>query len=130
MARQENPATPTVFIVDDDEAVRDSFRVLLESHGLTVKDYGSTAEFARDYRPQAEACLILDQHLPGSTGLDFLASPEGARLGLAVILVTGRGEPALESRALALGVRTYLEKPFSGTLLLEAIARSTGVRPK
>jgi len=119
---------PLVFIVDDDDAVRDSLRLLLETHGITVKDYGSTAEFARDYRPGEHECLILDQHLPGSTGLDFLASPEGAKLNLPVILITGRGDRALERRALALGVKVYLQKPVAEAVLIDAIEHVAGER--
>jgi two-component system, LuxR family, response regulator FixJ len=111
----------TVFIVDDDEAVRDSLKLLLESYGMAVEDYGSTAEFARQYRPRHRQCLILDQHLPGTTGLDFLASPEGAALGLPVVLVTGRGDNALRARAGELGVSVYLEKPVVDDALMAAI---------
>lgn len=111
----------TVFIVDDDDAVRDSLKLLLESYGIAVEDYGSTAEFVRHYRPRARQCLVLDQHLPGTTGLDFLASPEGAALGLPVVLVTGRGDNALRSRAAALGVSVYLEKPVVDDALMAAI---------
>lgn len=111
----------TIFIVDDDEAVRDSFKLLLESYGLTVEDFGSTTEFLRHYRPGMGQCLILDQHLPGATGLDFLASPEGAMPGLPVLLVTGRGDEALRARAAELGVSAYLEKPVADDKLMTAI---------
>lgn len=111
----------TIFIVDDDDAVRDSLKLLLESYGLMVEDYSSTAEFVRHYRPRERQCLILDQHLPGSTGLDFLASREGATLRLPVVLVTGRGDNALRARASALGVSSYLEKPVTDDVLLRAI---------
>ncbi|HXZ00428.1 MAG TPA: response regulator [Stellaceae bacterium] len=111
----------TVFVVDDDEAVRDSLKLLLESYGMTVEDYGSTEEFVRHYRPRGRQCLILDQHLPGTTGLDFLASPRGAALGLPVVLVTGRGDRALRARAAELGVSVYLEKPVVDNALMAAI---------
>lgn len=110
-----------VFIVDDDEAVRDSLKLLLESYGMEVEEFGSTADFARQYRRRPDACLILDQHLPGSTGLDFLSSSEGASLGLPVILLTGRADSALRARAAQLGVRAFLEKPVADDVLLSAI---------
>jgi two-component system, LuxR family, response regulator FixJ len=113
-----------VFIVDDDDAVRDSLKLLLESYGMDVEDYGSTAEFARAYRPRSAACLILDQHLPGSTGLDFLSSSEGARLGMPVILLTGRADAALRARAGQLGVTKFLEKPVADDVLLAAIRQA------
>ena len=116
--------TPTIFIVDDDEAVRDSLKLLLEAYGMAVEDYGSTAEFAGRYRPGRHQCLILDQHLPGATGLDFLSSAEGTRLRLPVILVTGRGDGALRDRAVRLGVSAYLEKPVADGALMTAIDRA------
>jgi two-component system, LuxR family, response regulator FixJ len=111
----------TIFIVDDDEPVRDSLKLLLESYGMAVEDYGTTAEFTRHYRPRDRQCLILDQHLPGATGLDFLASPEGAALDLPVVLVTGGGDNALRARAAELGVSVYLEKPVVDDMLMAAI---------
>jgi two-component system response regulator FixJ len=116
--------SPTIFVVDDDDAVRDSLKMLLESYGMTVEDYGSTAEFARQYRQRARQCLILDQHLPGSTGLDFLASADGALLDLPVILFTGRGDKSLRARAEQLGVSAYLEKPVSDGVLIAEIERA------
>ncbi len=115
-----------IFIVDDDEAVRDSLKLLLESYGMEVEDFGSTAEFARQYRARRGACLILDQHLPGSTGLDFLSSSEGASLALPVILLTGRADSALRARAAQLGVSAFLEKPVADDVLLAAIRRALG----
>jgi FixJ family two-component response regulator len=115
-------ASARVFIVDDDEAVRDSLRLLLEAYGMTVQDYASTAEFARGYRADGgAACLILDQHLPGSTGLDFLSSTDGAKLDLPVILLTGRADAAIRARAVQLGVSAFLEKPVSDDVLLATI---------
>lgn len=111
----------TVFVVDDDDAVRDSLKLLLESYGMVVEDYDSTRAFIRHYRPGDRQCLILDQHLPGTTGLDFLASPESAGLSLPVVLVTGRGDNALRARAAELGVSVYLEKPVVDETLMAAI---------
>src|SRR4051795_9479373 len=109
---------PKVFVIDDDEAVRDSIKVLLEVYGIDVEDYESTDAFARHYRKPSRGCIILDQHLPVLTGVDFLNSPEGRQLGLPVILITGRSDPELEKRARAAGVADYLQKPVSGRQLI------------
>lgn len=111
-----------VFIVDDDDAVRASLRALLEAYGMEVEDYASTHDFLRDYRHRRTEgqCLVLDQHLPGVTGLDFLAAA-GAELDLPVILVTARGDDAIRNRARALGAVGYFEKPVETDLLITAI---------
>ena len=114
-----------VFVVDDDEAVRDSIKLLLEVYGFEVEDYESTDAFARHYRRPCRGVVILDQHLPVTTGVDFLNSPAGSRLGLPVILMTGLGDPGLERRARAAGTADFLQKPVSGRLLLATIARVT-----
>jgi FixJ family two-component response regulator len=115
-----------VFVVDDDDAVRDSIRVLLEVHGLDVEDFGSTGEFARSYRRPGRGCLILDQHLPATTGIDFLNSPAGRGLGIPVILITGRGDRGLEMRARQAGVAEYLHKPVGEKLLIATVSRVIG----
>ena len=123
-------AAGTIYIVDDDAPVRDSLRVLLESHGWAVEDFASTAGLlARRRLGDGAALLILDQHLPGVSGLEFLASPQGARLGLPVILITGAGDSSLREQADRRGVASYLEKPVNETRLLHAIASALGDAP-
>src|SRR5690349_17051318 len=95
------PCDTTVFIVDDDEPVRDSLRLLLESHDLDVRDYGSCPAFMRAYREGfAEVsgngrpgCLLLDLHMPQMTGLDFVETHGATLGGLPVIIITGRSDP-------------------------------------
>ena len=113
----------TIFIVDDDEAVRDSLKLLLESHGCRVRDYGSTRDFFRDYRKEARQCLVLDHHLPGETGIEFLESDDGANLRVPVILVTGTGDPTLRLRATKAGALAYFDKPINDSELVRTILR-------
>ena len=118
----EASAAVKAYVVDDDEAVRDSLKVLLEIHGIEVEDYASAGAFADHYRRPRRGVLILDQHLPLRTGLDFLNSPDGRALGIPVILITGRGDRALEERAQAAGA-VYLQKPVSQKVLLATVSR-------
>jgi len=113
-----------IYIVDDDEAVRDSLRLLLEAHGMQVEDFGSTADFATAYSQHPRACLILDMHLPVTNGLDFLASHLCEGFALPVIVMTGRADDASRARAQELGVIAFLEKPVDGGELLSAIDRA------
>lgn len=113
----------TIFIVDDDEAVRDSLKLLLESHGCRVRDYSSTRDFFRDYREEERQCLILDHHLPGETGVEFLESDVGANLRVPVILVTGGGDQSLKARAAAAGALAYFDKPINDSELVATIFR-------
>lgn len=118
---------PTIFLVDDDEAVRDSLKFLLESYDCFVEDFPSTREFLKAYRPREKQCLVLDHHLPGETGLDFLESIDGAGLRIPIILVTGGGDRALKERALRAGVLAYFDKPLDNAVLLGAIFKATGM---
>ena len=113
-----------IFIVDDDDAVRDSVRLLLEAHGMIVEDFNSTANFDVVRRRHPRACLILDLHLPETGGLDYLASLGDDGPGLPVIIVTGRGDSALRARAAELGAVAFLEKPVDERELLSAINRA------
>lgn len=113
----------TIFIVDDDEAVRDSLKLLLESHGCRVEDFGSTHDFFCAFRPAARQCLILDHHLPDQTGLAFLESDDGAKLHLPVILVTGGGDRELRERAARAGAAAYFDKPLNDVVLVETILK-------
>ncbi|HEV2303230.1 MAG TPA: response regulator [Stellaceae bacterium] len=116
---------PIIYVVDDDEAVRDSLKVLLESYGMTVADFGSIAEFRRGRVVGRKACMILDLHLPGTSGLDYLASRDCASR-LPVIMITGRGDDATRERAREMGARAFLDKPVSDEALLANIREAFG----
>jgi len=111
-----------VYIVDDDEAVRDSLQLLLDSHGIAAIAFATTEEFAARAPALEGACLVLDQNLAGATGLDFL---ERAPARLPVILITGQGSAAVRAKAEKLGVAAYFEKPVDADTLIAAILRAT-----
>ena len=118
----------TVFIVDDDEAVRDSLCLLVETHDMQAEAFVSTEDFVLAFRPRPSQCLLLDQHLQGGkTGLGFLGSPDWVAMRMPVILMTGRGDDEIKARAHAAGVAAYLDKPIDADRLIAAIERAVGL---
>ena len=114
-----------LFVVDDDVAVRESLRVLLEAYGMSVEVFPSAEAFLAAYEAHDRGCLLLDQHLQNAkTGLDFLTSEIKTKIDLPVILMTGRGDSELRARALQAGAAGYLEKPVDEDLLLATIEAS------
>jgi two-component system response regulator FixJ len=113
-----------VFVVDDDEAIRDSLTLLLGLHGFDVETYSSTAAFIAGYSKPARGCLLLDQHLRGEAGLDFVRSTRGKSLGIPVILMSGRGDAMLAALAKREGCTTFLEKPIPEQTLIGAIRQA------
>ena len=94
----------TVFVIDDDDAVRDSLKLLLESHALCVREFASGQEFLDSVGPSPRGCLILDLHLPVISGLEFLLRFSSRLRDMPVILLTGRPDATTRSRALEAGV--------------------------
>jgi two-component system response regulator FixJ len=115
---------PTIFLVDDDSAVRDSLRLLLEAHGLAVKEFASGSELLQDGTLRLGDCLVCDVHMPIVSGLDLIEALARRGAAAPTILITGRADAAIHRRAEAVGAFLVLEKPFDGTVLIEAIDRA------
>ena len=113
-----------VAVVDDDEAVRDSLRFLLESVGFEVSLYASAREFLCAAKPDEIGCLVLDQHMPDQTGLQLVSRLRDVGSAVPVALITGSPSPDLVERAKLLGVKTVLEKPLADELLLDFVVHS------
>jgi two-component system response regulator FixJ len=121
---------PTVFIVDDDDAVRDSLKVLLEFQDYRVRDYPSGAAFLAAEQPPHNGCLVLDLHMPVMSGFELLDILTASRFDLPVILITGRNDAAVQARADASGAIALLEKPFDDDVLLQTIRRALAISTK
>jgi two-component system response regulator FixJ len=116
-ARYMTATRRPVAVVDDDPAVLDSLRFLLEIGGHAVATYTSAAEFLAD-RSSVPACLILDQHMPHMTGLELAARLRSEGTDIPVLLITGSPSRAIAARAAQLGIEKVLEKPPSEDDLL------------
>lgn len=117
-------AQPTIFIVDDDEAVRGSLEALLESHGFGVEVFDSADAFLRSEALTRTGCLIADIRLPGMDGLALQEELVRRGTRLQVIVVTGFGDVPLAVRAMKSGAIDFLEKPYDEGVLLSAVRRA------
>jgi FixJ family two-component response regulator len=112
---------PTVFIIDDDAAVRASIQDLLESVGLRCESFRAAEEFLRSKRPDGPSCLVLDVKLPGVNGLDFQRQLAEAGIQIPIIFITGYGDIPMTVKAMKSGAVEFLTKPFVDEDLLNAI---------
>ena len=112
---------PTVFVIDDDAAVRASIQGLLKSVGLRSESFGTAQGFLRSKRPDGPSCLVLDVRLPGVSGLDFQSELADAGIQIPIIFITGHGDIPMTVKAMKSGAVEFLTKPFRDQDLLDAI---------
>jgi FixJ family two-component response regulator len=116
-----SPGAPTVFIIDDDAAVRASIQDLLESLGLRSESFETAEQFLRSKRSDGPSCLVLDVRLPGVNGLDFQRRLADAGFQIPIIFITGHGDIPMTVKAMKSGAVEFLTKPFLDDVLLDAI---------
>jgi len=115
------PTDPIVFVVDDDQSVREALDSLIRSIGLRVETFASAQDFLRHQRPDAAACLVLDVRLPGLSGLDLQRDLAIAGERMPIIFISGHGDIPMTVRAMKAGAAEFLPKPFRQQDLLDAI---------
>ncbi|MGD0652719.1 MAG: response regulator [Thermoguttaceae bacterium] len=115
---------PTVFIVDDDDAIVRSLTAVVELIGLKVKSFASGNEFLKNYKPTGPACLILDVIMPQMSGLELQKHLAAAGIALPTILISGHSDVRTAVEAMKLGAIEFLEKPFSIQELCDNIQKA------
>ena len=116
--------SPIVFIVDDDEAVRNSLRLLLKSVGLAASALPTAQEFLSSYSADQPGCLVLDVRMPGMSGLELQQQLNVRGAVIPVIFITGHGDIPMAVEAIQQGAFDFLQKPFRDQDLIDRIQRA------
>jgi two-component system, LuxR family, response regulator FixJ len=116
--------TATVFVVDDDEAVRNSLRFLLKSVGLPTQTLPSATEFLATYQPSQPGCLVLDVRMPAMSGLELQQQLNLRGATIPVIFITGHGDIPMAVEAMQHGAFDFLQKPFRDQDLIDRIQKA------
>jgi FixJ family two-component response regulator len=111
----------TIFLLDDDLAVRDALSVFLECYGFTVAAFESAEMFLQQTRENMRGILVVDQRMPGMSGLELQAVLTSREIELPIIIITGHGDSQMSVTAMKQGAVGFLEKPFRNQDLLEYI---------
>jgi FixJ family two-component response regulator len=123
------PLTRTIYVIDDDDVVRDSLTALLESRNFTTVAFDSGRQFLAHRVADGANCVILDVHMPEMAGVEVLQELRERGDMIPVILITGRRDPGVQAQAVALGASALLDKPLAHRALFaaveEALARQT-----
>ncbi|MEZ5493877.1 MAG: response regulator FixJ [Pseudomonadales bacterium] len=111
----------TVFVVDDDDAVRESLAFLLKSVGLKVESTASAQDFLKSYNPARAGCLVLDIRMPGMSGLELQEKLKQMDSMLPIIFITGHGDVPMAVKAIKAGAADFVQKPFRDQELIDRI---------
>ena len=120
----DRPSIPMIFVADDDDAVRDSLCIILESAGFGVRAFASGDALLAAGDPNQAACLVVDVHMPGASGLDVQQTLAARGVDVPIIVISGMGDAELAARALESGAADYLDKPIGRHALLASIDRA------
>jgi FixJ family two-component response regulator len=127
---KQQPESPSaldsalVYLVDDDEAIRDSLGLLFRSVGLNCEVYASALEFLEAYDPQRHSCLVADIRMPGLSGLELQQRLNERRADVPVIFITGHGDVPMAVNAMKSGASDFIQKPFRDQDLIDRIHKA------
>ena len=111
----------TVFIVDDDPAVRDSLGLSLRKAGFTVESHASAEDFLKVYKEERRGCILLDIRMPGMSGMELQEYLAEKGIEIPIVFITGHGDVPTSVRAIKRGAVDFLEKPFSREDLISRV---------
>lgn len=117
------PKKGTVYVVDDDEAVRDSLQWLLEGQGYRIRCFESAESFFSRYDPREVACLIVDIRMDGMTGLELQNQLIEAKSPLPIVFITGHGDVPMAVDTMKKGAMDFIQKPFKEDILVSLVER-------
>ncbi len=120
----DGSGAPVIFVVDDDSHVREGIRGVLEEGGRNVVDYASCEDFLAAYRPDREACLLIDAYLPGMNGVELLQQLHDAGHRLPSIMITGNSDVPMAVQAMKAGASDFIEKPIGRDELIASVERA------
>lgn len=126
MTKSNQIEKAVVYLVDDEEAIRDSLCFLIESAGLTIKCYGSAEDFLNDYDSDCPGCLILDVLMTPVSGIELQERMLELGIKMPIIFISGHGDFDISTKAFRLGAMDFFEKPFDNALFLERIKEALG----
>ena len=118
---------PTVFIIDDDDVLRESLAFLLESVGLAVQPFATAEDFLAAHEQNQPGCLVVDVRLPGMSGIALQEALERRKAPIPVIIITGFAEVPTAVKAMKRGAIDFIEKPFSNDVLLDCIRKAIDI---
>jgi two-component system response regulator FixJ len=114
----------TVFVVDDDEEVRNAMKRLMNSVGLAVETFASAEEYLAQFDPARPGCLLLDVRMKGMSGLEVQERLALEEVQPPIIIITGHGDVPMAVRAVSAGAVNFIEKPFNEQVLLDSVHRA------
>lgn len=121
-------ANPTVFVIDDDAAARESVLAVIESNGVAAKGFASAESFLAEYGPILQGCIVVDVRMSGMSGLELLKELKARNCSVPVIVLTGYADVALAVRAMQAGAFSLLQKPCHDDELWQAIRQALEVK--
>lgn len=121
MSTVNTDASQTIYVVDDDPAVRDALSVVFEMEGFTVRSFADGDAFIEAVKSQVPASVILDVHMPGRSGIDVLKTLSADHYDAPVFIISGQGDIPMAVEAIRSGAFDFIEKPFNADTVVERV---------